>query len=1196
MKNTLYILLATAIILSSLTISISHIGKDHAPPISPILIERTSPNEILLSVKKFPKGQEMLKLNILIPRSEHVTVAIKELKLIKAKICSTKGHLPSSFYTYSIIKIREYRILSIKLHFMISLHGKLVSVDSISLAIKWRNPVYSVDAVKYSPIFEAMVKDLVCNPENLDEFYIFQSEEEEKIDYIIITDQSLNDTCEIFLQHKIERKNVTAKVYTVQFIESTVDGYDIPEKIRNFIRQKYNESGVEWVLLIGDNSTIPFRYVLSNETRLPTDYYYAALDGNWDADGDHIYGEPEDEVDWGADVFVGRIPFNDINIVNDTLKNIILYEMKTNLAPWMERILLAGGILRYENETGSNLPKLDSATVSDFIADVLPEGFSHLKMYEENGLSPSAYPHNVSLSYSSFSNEFAKGYAYVNIIGIGSGDTVYRKVWTSDDGDNVPEPDELSLIAFVDTSTPKNNLYHQSVIYCLASMTCAVDLSANCLGSYMISGYMNGSVAFIGPTRNICFPDAWNQPGDGSALDLNFLFWKLAFSRPLEARKPGMILYYSKIEYVLNLENITLNDRINLYTLILLGDPEASIPIDDDTEGPQIYAPASSGDVYDNVSMPYMLQINVTDPSGVFNVCFRYKYGENGTWSPWMPYMECNESTYRYYISFDEWSNHTGCILYWQVMAVDDDNDVPYDRATSISEVFVGGMLADDDTEPPQLISIEYDDVFYDGQEPGYTVVVKLYDKSGISSVKLGFFFEDYEMITWISPISQVNYTYTFMIPKNACVTHIRKHIKFMIEAIDADNDRPNDAETFLSRKYYTALILDDDETPPTLVNMYIEESGGEGIVDSSDYLTISVECIDESGIGEITLHYMYSSEGIWRTAVMYNIGGDTFSCRLFNLKPFDTLSFYIIAYDNDTDREGDQLSTNSTIYHVDIYGVLTVYFIDQSGSPVENVLIKLLANETVVSTAYTNVTGHAILRIKDAGIYTIQACVGPVEIARETISVVSEEFIVMSGELYTVTANVLDADGAPLSNFKIEAFINGERVFSISSSESTVYIKPVPRSELYIVVTYYGKVVGSKLVNVERSMSIEITCEVSTLIIKVENLLGEPMSNVVVKIDELGEIFSTGDDGVCIIGQLPHGTYTITVQVGPLCERKTIIFDESTKMIFKVPLIAKVTIGNFEIYITLIMVVAIIAVVAVIVAALILLRKRYIR
>jgi len=1196
MKNTLFILLATAIMLMSLTMVVSHIEKDNAHLSPPILIERTSLNEMLVTVKKFPKDQETLELNILIPKSKYVTVAIKELKLISSKAHSLKCSLPSCFYTYSIVKIREYKILSIKLHSIASLHGKVASVDSMSLVIKWRNPIYSVDAVKYSPIFENIVKNIVYNPENLYEFYIFQGEEEKKINYIIITDQSLNDTCEIFIQHKTVRKNVTAKVYTVQFINSTVDGYDLPERIRNFIKQKYNESGVEWVLLIGDNSTVPFRYVLSNENRLPTDYYYAALDGNWDADGDHIYGEPGDEVDWGADVFVGRIPFNDVNLVNETLKNIILYEMKTNLTPWMKRILLAGGILRYENETGSNLPKLDSATVSDFIADILPEGFSHVKMYEGEGLSPSVYPYNISLSYSSFSNEFAKGYAYINIIGVGSEDTVYRKVWASDDGDNAPETDELSLIAFVDNSTPKNNLYHQSVIYCLASMTCAVDFSVNCLGSYMIKGYMNGSVAFIGPTRNICFPDAWNKPGDGYAFDLNFLFWKLAFSRPLEARKPGMLLYYSKLEYVLSLENITLNDRINLYTLILLGDPEASIPIDDDGEGPQIYAPVSSGNIYDNVSMPYMLQINVTDPSGVFNVCFRYKYGENGTWSSWKPYTECNGSIYRYYIPFNEWSNYTGCTLYWQVLAIDDDNDVPYDRAVSVSEVFVGGMLIDDDTSPPQLISLTYDEVFYDGQKRGYTVEVKMYDDSGISLVRLGFFFEDNKSMTWITPVSQSGFTYAFIIPRNACLPHIRKHIKFIIEAIDADCDRPNDEEKFISRKYYTALIMDDDETPPKLLNVRFEESGGDGIVDSRDYLTIYAECSDESGIGMVIFNYMYSSEGVWRSELMFNVGGDVFSYVVPHPRPFEDLFFYIIAYDNDTDREGDQLYTNSTMYHLKVYGVLTVYFIDQSGSPVENVLIKLVSNNTVISSAYTNSTGHATLKVAEKGGYIIKAYVGPIEIAEEFISILSEEFIVMSGELFTVTVNVSDADGAPLSNFEIAAYVDGESIFSRFSSESVVYIRPVPRSKLHIVVTFYGKIVGSKIIDVDRSLSIGINCSVSTLVVKVESLLGDPMEGVVIKVRELDEVFLTDADGVCIIGQLPHGTYTLTIQVGPITEEKTIVLDQSSKITFKVPLVTKITVGSFEMYITLPMMVIIMIIVVVAAVALILLRKRYVR
>ncbi|MBU7011731.1 MAG: hypothetical protein HXS46_13670 [Theionarchaea archaeon] len=36
--------------------------------------------------------------------------------------------------------------------------------------------------------------------------------------------------------------------------------------------------------------------------------YYGCLDGTFDADNDHIYGEPEDGMDWLEEVYIGRAP------------------------------------------------------------------------------------------------------------------------------------------------------------------------------------------------------------------------------------------------------------------------------------------------------------------------------------------------------------------------------------------------------------------------------------------------------------------------------------------------------------------------------------------------------------------------------------------------------------------------------------------------------------------------------------------------------------------------------------------------------------------------------------------------------------------------------------------------------------------------------------------------------------------------
>jgi hypothetical protein len=107
----------------------------------------------------------------------------------------------------------------------------------------------------------------------------------------------------------IEQKQMQGfQVETVstQFIEATVSGYDLGEKIRNWLRGRWQvlDPDPVYALLVGRHDVIPVRQVgwegdyahrlpgdLGFAPALATDWYYADLDSNWDADGDHFYGE-----------------------------------------------------------------------------------------------------------------------------------------------------------------------------------------------------------------------------------------------------------------------------------------------------------------------------------------------------------------------------------------------------------------------------------------------------------------------------------------------------------------------------------------------------------------------------------------------------------------------------------------------------------------------------------------------------------------------------------------------------------------------------------------------------------------------------------------------------------------------------------------------------------------------------------------
>jgi len=81
----------------------------------------------------------------------------------------------------------------------------------------------------------------------------------------------------------------------------------------------------------------------------------------------------------------------------------------------------------------------------------------------------------------------------------------------------------------------------------------------------------------------------------------------------------------------------------------------------------------------------YKIQITATDPSGVYQVLFRYKF-DAGLWSDWKNPSGSSGNQYWYVILPNEWKGHT--MLYWEVYAEDNDNDRTNDHSSITSPTY----------------------------------------------------------------------------------------------------------------------------------------------------------------------------------------------------------------------------------------------------------------------------------------------------------------------------------------------------------------------------------------------------------------------------------------------------------------------------------------------------------------------------
>ena len=203
---------------------------------------------------------------------------------------------------------------------------------------------------------------------------------DETVEYLLITSAALSNAFDRLVIHRSQAMGVSSRLVTIEEINAAYDGTrpdggnDIQTKIRNCIIDYVNTHGTVYVALGGDDRIVPDRDCIATSYgediyNMPTDLYYAGLDGSWDQwDNDGIYGEyrvsginGQNEFDQYADVYVGRIPVRTEAQANIYIDKVLAYE---TVPPYE----LAGKYLMctaklFESYTGDDRP-----------ADYMPDG------------------------------------------------------------------------------------------------------------------------------------------------------------------------------------------------------------------------------------------------------------------------------------------------------------------------------------------------------------------------------------------------------------------------------------------------------------------------------------------------------------------------------------------------------------------------------------------------------------------------------------------------------------------------------------------------------------------------------------------------------------------------------------------------------------------------------------------------------
>jgi len=175
----------------------------------------------------------------------------------------------------------------------------------------------------------------------------------EEYELLIITTETLKNGFEP-LKQAHDTMGVDTVIKTLTEI-----GSNKLEDIRNYIRDAYKNWKIDFVLIGGDDDIIPdpwlWVYGLDEnttpyETFLPSDLYYACLDGPFNYDGDEKWGETTDgengsDVDLIAEVYVGRACVGNTAEVDNFVTKTIGYINKDPEDKYLTNVCLAGEYL-----------------------------------------------------------------------------------------------------------------------------------------------------------------------------------------------------------------------------------------------------------------------------------------------------------------------------------------------------------------------------------------------------------------------------------------------------------------------------------------------------------------------------------------------------------------------------------------------------------------------------------------------------------------------------------------------------------------------------------------------------------------------------------------------------------------------------------------------------------------------------------
>ena len=364
------------------------------------------------------------------------------------------------------------------------------------------------------PTQDRIIKKIVHNPGDVNLFYpkISNRTSTQNIDYLIITADSLKSSFEPLRIWKTQ-KGVYTKIVTTGEIEANYSGSTQYLRIKQCVQDYYDNYGLKWLLLGGDNTIIPtvnahsevlaydpvdsIYYTVSES--IPADMFYGCFNGayDWNANGNDTIGELADNVILDQEVNISRLPIRTRSQVKAYVDKLLRYEQTpTMITPSM--LLCAQKLWNYDTITNYSDAHLKS---DNFIAQCISPYFTGniVRFYDtftdfSNG---AAYQLNTA----NLTTQLSNNYHFLHFATHGG----YTS-WGIEGGMSYTSNNVSALM---------NS--HPMVIVTMACNTNAFDKAEPCLSEAFIRKPVGGSIAYLGSSRY-----GWGTSSSLSALGASF--------------------------------------------------------------------------------------------------------------------------------------------------------------------------------------------------------------------------------------------------------------------------------------------------------------------------------------------------------------------------------------------------------------------------------------------------------------------------------------------------------------------------------------------------------------------------------------------------------------------------------------------------------------------------------------------------